>query len=83
MDANRANSVQEHTVYEFQRWQPIVEWGNDFPGHLLPTDPGKWSSGTGDKFGMTFESVEPVLPEGWEVITPWYITLTAVWTVLT
>lgn len=35
-------SVIEHRAYEFQRWQTVVGWGSDYPGHLLPTDPGRY-----------------------------------------
>mmetsp|Transcript_5028 Transcript_5028/g.7683 ORF Transcript_5028/g.7683 Transcript_5028/m.7683 type:complete len:292 (+) Transcript_5028:70-945(+) len=76
MDVNHASSVEEHRVYEYQRWQPVVHWGSDYPGHLLPTDPGRWSTADGKKFGETFSEVEPPLPAGWEVIAPWATTLT-------
>jgi hypothetical protein len=41
MSVSRAASIEEHRVYEFQRWQPVVLWGSDYPGHLMPTDPGR------------------------------------------
>lgn len=41
MDVEKASSIEEHRVYEYQRWQPVVLWGSDFPGHFLPTDPGR------------------------------------------
>ena len=34
----------EEEVYENQRYSPIIMgWGSTWPGHLLPTDPGKFS----------------------------------------
>ena len=32
---------EEQHAFEYQRWQPIVEWGSEYPGHLLPTDLGR------------------------------------------
>lgn len=76
MDIHAASSIEEHTLYEFQRWQPVVLWGADYPGHLLPTDPGRWSTSDGRRFAETFEQVAPPLIEGWETIKPWSIMLT-------
>ena len=47
-------------------------------GHLLPTDPGKWSSTDGKKFGNNFDSVAPELPAYWEVLQPWVTQITRV-----
>ncbi len=33
-----AMSIQEHTVYEFERWSPVHGWGST-DAHFLPTDP--------------------------------------------
>jgi hypothetical protein len=42
MSLDEACNVQEHCVYEFQRWNPVQNWGHsDPPGHLLITDPGR------------------------------------------
>jgi hypothetical protein len=41
MGVDQASAIEEHRVYEYQRWQPVVLWGSDFPGHFLPTDPGR------------------------------------------
>ena len=38
---SKASSTEEHTAFEYQRWQAVVGWGSDYPGHLLPTDPGR------------------------------------------
>lgn len=90
MDVDQASSIEEHRVYEYQRWQPVVLWGSDFPGHFLPTDPGRfvlqstqshlcrWSSADGQKFGKTFAEVEPPLEEGWTVLSQWTTTLSVV-----
>lgn len=72
-----ASSSQEHIVYEFQRWQPIIEWGSTpAPGHLLPTDPGRYCSSNGRKFGDTLEQAAPPIPEGWSVADYWHIVST-------
>jgi len=69
---DEACNVQEHTVYEFQRWSPVHNWGNqDSPIHLLPTDPGRWCSEDGKRFGKDMESVAPQLPPGWEITKSW------------
>lgn len=52
------------TIYEYERWTPTGGWGSDYPGHLLPTDPGRWSSEDGSKWGMEMAEVEPPIPEG-------------------
>lgn len=75
MDPRRANTIQQHIVYEYERWQPVVHWGHDFPGHFLPTDPGRWSNEDCSKFGNSFENVAPPLKEGWEEITSWEIRM--------
>lgn len=77
MDILAASSIEEQTVYEYQRWQPVVLWGSDYPGHLLPTDPGRWSSADGRRFAGTFDEVAPPLPEGWDTLKPWSIMLTS------
>jgi hypothetical protein len=41
-DTKSMGDITRHMdrVYEYERWQPFVLWGNSFPGHMLPTDPG-------------------------------------------
>ena len=34
-------------VFENQRYQPFRGWGSSWPGHMLPTDCGKWSDRVG------------------------------------
>eukprot|EP01031_Cornospumella_fuschlensis_P029015 gene29015-35020_t len=75
-------SIQEHVVYEYQRWQPGYNWGmaDDPSKLLLPTDPGRWSSEDGKKFGKTLESVAPpidgVAGGQWEVTKGWHTVST-------
>ena len=45
------NQLHE-TIYEYERWTPTGGWGSDYPGNLLPTDPGRWGNEDGSKFGM-------------------------------
>jgi hypothetical protein len=33
-------SSKEEFIYEYERWQPFVQWGQSNPGHILPSDPG-------------------------------------------
>lgn len=63
---------QEDAVYEFQRWQPGVAWGHG-NGFFFPTDPGRWASLDGGKFGAQIDEVaSPVMP-GWTA-GPWQLT---------
>ena len=67
-------------VFENQRYQPFRGWGSSWPGHLLPTDCGKWSDRVGlPKVGtqsQMFELVAPALPPNWVWLeTEWQIDL--------
>ena len=67
-------------VFENQRYQPFRGWGSSWPGHLLPTDCGKWSNRLGlPKVGtqsQMFELVAPALPPNWVWLeTEWQIDL--------
>lgn len=64
------NQLHE-TIYEYERWTPTGGWGSDYPGHLLPTDPGRWSNEDGSKFGMDMADVENVLSEGMVSVDHW------------
>lgn len=68
----QASSADEHIVYQYERWQPAVEWGSSFPGHFLPTDPGKWSSADGKRWSHDMDAVCPSLPDGWRIDKQWY-----------
>lgn len=69
-----ASSVIEQVIYEFERWQPVILWGHTpTPGHFLPTDPGRWSTEDGKRFGRELEEVAPPLDEGWTVTNSWVI----------
>lgn len=41
-------------------------------GHLLPTDPGAWSTMDGQKFGKSMEDVSPPVEAGWVIRRQWY-----------
>ena len=65
-------------VFENQRYQPFRGWGSSWPGHMLPTDCGKWSDRVGlPKVGtqsQIFELVAPALPPSWVWLeTEWKI----------
>eukprot|EP01039_Chlorochromonas_danica_P008065 gene8065-8895_t len=73
-----AASVQEHIVYEFQRWRPLGQWGtqDDPAKQLLPSDPGRWCRRDGTHFGKTLEVVAPEVPTGWIVSSGWHTVTT-------
>lgn len=37
-----AITSKEEFIYEYERWQPFVQWGQSSPGHMLPSDPGMY-----------------------------------------
>jgi hypothetical protein len=57
LPAREALAVHHEVVYEYQRWQPVIGWGSKYPGHLLPTDPGKWSTMDGRAWAATWEKL--------------------------
>ena len=67
--------VQEHIVYEFQRWQPAKHWGHG-PGFFLPTDPGRWATIDGAKFSNQIDDVAPSVPPNWVITRSWLSTAT-------
>lgn len=74
---DEASAFQEHIVYEFQRWQPIIEWGStSAPGHFLPTDPGRWCSQDGRRFSSELEKAAAPIPDGWTVADYWHVICT-------
>lgn len=81
-----ALTTDEHSVYQYQRWQPILDasindqWGSSYPGHLLPTDYrhikyGCWSTIDGITYGKSQEDLHP-LPDGWAVKHHWLVQST-------
>ena len=57
-------------IFLYERWQPLLEWGNSYPGHLLPTDKGKYSNRAATAFSQTINSVIlPPLPKDWFPLT--------------
>jgi len=72
-----ASSVVEQVVFEYERWQPVILWGHTpTPGHFLPTDPGRWSTEDGKKFGREIEDVAPPIEPGWTVTNAWHVIST-------
>lgn len=55
----------------------MSEWGADYPGHLLPTDPGRYCSQAGQNFAMKFDDVVPDIPPGWETTVEWRVVSTS------
>jgi magnesium-transporting ATPase (P-type) len=38
---------EDPVIFENERYQPFVGFGSTYPGHLLPTDRGRWSNRSG------------------------------------
>mmetsp|Transcript_5398 Transcript_5398/g.9742 ORF Transcript_5398/g.9742 Transcript_5398/m.9742 type:complete len:994 (-) Transcript_5398:50-3031(-) len=77
-DSGEESGLVIEEVFENQRYQPFRGWGSSWPGHLLPTDCGKWSDRIGlPKVGtksQMFELVAPALPPNWVWLeTEWQI----------
>ena len=68
-DTMSAVGNQTQIIFEYQRWKPVLLWGNSVD-HMLETDPGSWSLEDGSKFGKSIQDLVG-LPEGWEVKIPW------------
>ncbi|CAM6084054.1 unnamed protein product [Calypogeia fissa] len=63
--------VVEEEFFENERYQPIVGWGSKWPGHLLPTDPGRYSAR--DYTNPLKEFPDLKLPLGWEWKSNWHV----------
>lgn len=72
MSHKMAMSYKEILVYEYERWQPLLDWGNSYPGHLLPIDPGRWSSIWGNHFEMELSQIAEPVPSGWSLINDFH-----------
>ena len=48
--------LEDREVWELQRWEPFVWWGSKYPGHLYPTDPGRWTSRDQRRSTMEFDT---------------------------
>lgn len=73
ISADRARTMSTYSAYEFHRFEPIVGWGHDSPGHLLPTDPGRWCSGDGKIWSLKFDDVVPQMPDDYIETAPWSV----------
>ncbi len=68
MTAEQCANVQEHTIYEFNRWNG--EWG-----HLdcfILTDPGRWSTIDGKTFANDIDDIAPPVHDHWTVVRDWH-----------
>jgi vacuolar protein sorting-associated protein 13A/C len=43
-DSEEIGEIFEEEFFENERYQPIVGWGSKWPGHLLPTDPTRYTA---------------------------------------
>lgn len=65
----------EENFYELQRWQPVVGWGSDKPGFLLPTDPHRFFACDGSFQTMAWDDIllhHGPYPEGHENCMDWH-----------
>ena len=65
--AEQASNLQEHYIYEFQRWKG--EWGSI--DCFIITDPGRWSTMDGKIFKNDIDDIAPPIPNGWTVLREW------------
>ncbi|KAI5061209.1 hypothetical protein GOP47_0023714 [Adiantum capillus-veneris] len=65
--------VEVEEIFENQRYQPLAGWGSKWPGHFLPTDPGRWSSRDNKRTSKAREDLEADLSQGWVWSTDWVI----------
>ncbi|XP_024542530.1 uncharacterized protein LOC9648284 isoform X1 [Selaginella moellendorffii] len=63
----------DEECFENQRYQPLAGWGSKWPGHLIPTDPGRWS--TRDFTQSSQEILKVQLPPGWIWTSDWTVDL--------
>ncbi len=70
--AEQAASVQEHCIFEFQRWKG--EWGS--LDCFIVTDPGRWSTLDGTLFANEIDEIAPKIPKGWSVTRDWMTGVT-------
>lgn len=70
---NNEPVVEVDEIFENQRYQLLAGWGSKWPGHFLPTDPGRWSTRDNQKTSQTREDLEVNLPPGWIWRTNWII----------
>ncbi|KAL2636221.1 hypothetical protein R1flu_007700 [Riccia fluitans] len=68
---NGASDIVEEEVFENQRYQPLIGWGSRWPGHLLPTDPGRYSDRHLKESSEAFPDVK--LPPGWRWMSDWHV----------
>ena len=61
---SREGLIVNQIVFEYERWTPTGGWGHKYPGHLLPTDPGCWSTKGKEKWGMELKDIEGTLNPG-------------------
>ncbi|KAL3679175.1 hypothetical protein R1sor_022131 [Riccia sorocarpa] len=61
--------VVTEEIFENQRFQPLAGWGSKWPGHLMPTDPGRWSSRDYSVSSQEFSDLR--LPPGWIWTSEW------------
>ncbi|GBG70050.1 hypothetical protein CBR_g4878 [Chara braunii] len=61
----------EEEMFENQRYSLLGGWGSKWPGHLLPTDPGRFSNRDNSRYSQTMLQIP--LPRGWKWSSDWQI----------
>jgi hypothetical protein len=69
--AFQARGTVRSTVYEYERYQPVIGWGSTYPGHILPSDLGTWQNKDAKTWGMSFSEVVSPTREGHDVLQSW------------
>jgi hypothetical protein len=67
-------NVRRQIVWEFQRYNDATGWGGS-KENLLPSDPGRWSTASKNRFGDSLLSVSPPIPPGYCVDLGWAIVV--------
>ena len=67
------STVTEQYVWEFQRYQKNTGWGAG--QNFEANDPGRYANFDRSKYGDSFQSVMPVVPEGLRIDQSWAIVV--------
>lgn len=65
-----SDNIAQDEVFENEKYHPLLGWGSSFPGHLSPSDPGRWSM-RDDSSSQDFPEIQ--LPPNWEWASDWHI----------
>ncbi|KAH7316123.1 hypothetical protein KP509_21G079300 [Ceratopteris richardii] len=66
--------IKHAEVFENERYEPLLGWGSTCPGHLMPTDPKRWSKDDYTWSSQDFPGAQ--LPTGLQRTENWIIDKT-------